>query len=105
MGTWGLGVDPGPTYISNSRTELQVTKLVSFIQVVMDTLSWSDNWLFVKECWTSCSRGLGRERLGMLWNVWTGETVNIDVVKQETRDDDFVDSTVEVETTRLTYRA
>ena len=34
--------------------------------------------------------------------MWTGETVNIDVVKQETRDDDFVDSTVEVETTRLT---
>ena len=29
-------------------------------------------------------------------------TVNIDVVKQETGDDDFVNSTVEVETTRLT---
>ena len=34
--------------------------------------------------------------------MWTGETVNIDIVKQETGDDDFVDSTVEVETTRLT---
>merc|ERR1712082_130210 len=78
------------------------TVLASFNQVVMDTVSWSDNWLFLKECWTSCSGGSDRERLGMWWNVWTGEMVNIDVDKQETGDDDFVDSTVEVETTRLT---
>ncbi len=34
----------------------------------------------------------------------TGETVNIDIVKQETGDDDFVDSDVEVETPYLTRR-
>ena len=78
------------------------TVLASFNQVVMDTVSWSDDWLFLKECWTSCSGGSGRERLGMWWNVWTGETVNIDIDKHENGDDDFVDSTVEVETTRLT---